>query len=192
MSVIDTLRQNDPATTNISIPLRNHEIYSNAELAQALEQNPFVTEITVNFEQAVLADWGSLLRVMATRESLVKVTLMDTFTPEARTTTALVRAVLQALQQNTSIRCLRLSSVSLPSDMSSFVGAANSITNLTIWNCDTESAADLASSLQRHTNLQTLTLGCLADVCTSSIMHCLRANSALKTIIFFRGSLLLF
>ena len=43
MSVIEELRQNDPDNTVIWIRLRDEP--READLAQALEQNPFVTDI---------------------------------------------------------------------------------------------------------------------------------------------------
>ena len=46
MSVVQQLRRNDPARTCIHIRLR-HET-SDADLAQALEQNPFVTDIILD------------------------------------------------------------------------------------------------------------------------------------------------
>ena len=68
MSVIEELRQNNPALTTINIALRS--VPSDADLAQALEQNPFVTVIWVDLEGEQRADWNSLLRVIATRANL--------------------------------------------------------------------------------------------------------------------------
>ena len=51
------------------------------------------------------ADWDSLLRVIAMRAKLEKVSLMDGISQEERTAPAtLVRAFLHAIQQNTAIR----------------------------------------------------------------------------------------
>ena len=49
MSVVDMLRYHNPARTAISIHLRDET--SDADLAEALEQNPFVTEIRVELER---------------------------------------------------------------------------------------------------------------------------------------------
>ena len=74
MSVVHTLRQNDPEKTAIRIELREEET-SDENLAQALEQNPFVTEIELDLEGEQRADWDSLLRMIATRANLEKVRL---------------------------------------------------------------------------------------------------------------------
>ena len=49
MSVVEELRQNDPAKTCIRIRL--HDETSDAALAQALEQNPFVTDIVLDVDE---------------------------------------------------------------------------------------------------------------------------------------------
>ena len=72
MTVVELLRQNDPARTRIWIHLRD-ENSSDAELALALEQNPFVTAIALEFAGVQTTDWGALLRVIAARENLGKV-----------------------------------------------------------------------------------------------------------------------
>ena len=98
MSAVDRLRQNDPARTSINIRLRSET--SDADLAHALGQNPFVTEIWVDFQHVQHVqptDWGSLLRVIATRETLVKINLKDRvyYPPVRRAPPALIRAFLQ-------------------------------------------------------------------------------------------------
>ena len=75
MSVVERLLRNDPAITDISIHLRLEP--SDADLAQALEQNPFVTEIDLNLKGVRDTDWNSLLRVIATRANLETVKLHD-------------------------------------------------------------------------------------------------------------------
>ena len=49
MSVVEELRQNDPARTDITISLR-HET-SDADLARALEQNSFITDIEFELDK---------------------------------------------------------------------------------------------------------------------------------------------
>jgi len=60
MSIIGILRQNNPATTCVGIHLDDES--SGADLAEALEQNPFVTSISLDLllgdEQ--WPDWSSL------------------------------------------------------------------------------------------------------------------------------------
>ena len=75
MSIVEELRQNDPAETRIRILL--HRETSDAALAQALEHNPFVTDIVLDLEGVQQTDWDSLLRVIAARANLEKVELRD-------------------------------------------------------------------------------------------------------------------
>ena len=168
-----------------------------AVLAQALEQNPFVTEIVLHlFGEQRRADWNSLLRVIATRSNLETVKLHDAISVNLRSApAALVRSILQAIQQNTAIRrvgltCLRL----IPSDISTFLDNASSITNLRLWNCDMEpgeggqGARDLAAALQRNTNVETLQLNRLDDIYAIAILEGLRSNTSVKTFTFCMGN----
>ena len=187
MSSVERLRRNVPALTWIWIHLR-HET-SGAELAQALEQNPFVTEIRLRMEGAWTADWGTLLRVIAAREILTHVTLsgerrgQERNSPAAR---ALVRAFLQATQQNNSIRAVDLEFLRLPADVSTFVDTASAIQVLSFRKCDfapTErerGTRDLASALQ-HKNIKQLTL-CVDDSCAIPILQALQSNAFLRNL----------
>ena len=105
MSAVERLRQNDPARTRILIRLSDEP--SDADLAQALEQNLFVTEIHLKVEGVQTTDWGALLRVIVARDSLELVMLTAATGPQ-RYALALVRALLQAIQQNNSIRFVLL------------------------------------------------------------------------------------
>jgi len=190
MSTVDRLRQNDPATTRIHIRLRNEA--SDADLAQALEQNPFITVIWVDFQHVrnvQPTDWGSLLRVIATRETLVKINLEDSVYARVKDAPpALIRAFLQSIQQNTSIRHLHLRYLCLPTDVATFVDTASSITNFSLWECAMEpvqreqGTSDLAAALQRNTNIHTLQLHKMDDVCICSILQGLQSNTNLKSL----------
>ena len=68
VGVIEELRQNNPGRTKIWIRLLDER--SDADLALALEQNTFVTEIILDLEGLQRTDWDSLLRVIATRPNL--------------------------------------------------------------------------------------------------------------------------
>ena len=114
MSVVQLLRQNNPARTRIRIILGDET--SDADLAQALEQNPFVTEMElVLYCVHERADWDSLLRVIATRANLAKVSLQDAYFADQRNAPAmLVRLILRAIQQNTSVRSIELAVATSP------------------------------------------------------------------------------
>ena len=132
MSAARSLRENDPAGTRFAIVLR-HET-SDADLAQALEQNPFVTEIELSLVGEQRAEWNSLLRVIATRANLGKVKLHDAgITVYQKCTCRLVRSILQAIQQNAAIQNVELCWLRLPTDISTFVDNASSITSFRLY-----------------------------------------------------------
>jgi len=159
---------------------------SDADLAQALEQNLFVTEIEMSLDGERGANWNYLLRVIATRANLKTVELHS-----ARNALALVRSILQAVQQNTSIRNVKLWQLRLPTDISTFMDNMSSITSFSIWDCDIEAVEHdqgarrrLAAALQRTTNIETLELRILADTDAIPILQSLRSNAHLKTFIY--------
>ena len=189
MSILEILRQNDPEDTEIRIELRDET--SDAALARALEQNPFVTDIVLDLEGVEQTDWDSLLRVMAARANLRKVTLLDAYDSEDRTApAALVRSILRAIQQNTSIRSVLLNSFRLPIEISTLVDNTSSLTSFIISDCDMnpaerqQGARSLAVALQRNTNIETLELDGLEDVYAIPILEGLRSNTSLKTFIW--------
>jgi len=195
IGVIEQLRQNDPARTRIWINLcdETSDGDTDADLAKALEQNPFVTAISFYFgDWEQQTDWNHLLRVIAMRTNLETVTFYDAVTVEERTApAALLRSILQAIQQNTAIRNVELDWLRLPTDISTFLDNMPSITLLSIYGCDMEflrvseqGARSLAVALQRNTNIETLKLsGC--DIYAVSILEGLRLNTAVKSFTFF-------
>ena len=190
MSVVDLLRRNDPAIKFIHITLNDDDDGPDADLAQALEQNPFVTEIVLSLEwEQQRADWNSLLRVIATRANLEKVILEDVVIPTTERSarvSALVKSILQAIQQNTAIRSVAMRWLRLSTDISTFVDNASSITSFKLYKCDGEQGAssDLAAALQRNTNIERLELNNLKDICAIPILEGLRSNVSLKTFFF--------
>jgi len=188
MSVVEELRQNNPATTEIRINL--HDEPSDADLAQALQQNPFITDITLDLS-VQRAAWDSLLRAIATRVKLETVELWDAFDPEERNAPAAVRAILRAIQQNSSIRSVSLTRLCLPVDIATFVENASSIESFTLQHCDMEAVEqqqgtrELAAALQRNTNIKTLALWMLDDIDHVAILERLSTNAFLKSLEFF-------
>ena len=190
MSVIEELRENNPATTVFIIAL--HDETSDADLAEALEQNPFVTYLGLDVDREQRADWNALLRVIATRANLETVTLVDAVRAERRNApAALVRSILQAIQQNTAVRRVVLRWLRLPADtISTFLDSATSITSFGLFDCHMEptereqGTRSLAAALQRSTNIASLRLARLNDIYTIPILEGLRTNVSLKTFIF--------
>ena len=190
MSVVQRLRQNDPAETRIHIDLRIEP--SDADLAEALEQNPFVAEIEFNlyseYSEQRADYWNSLRRVIATRANLETVKLRSA---RRNNPAGLVRAFLQAIQQNTAIQRVMLLWLRLPTDISAFLNSASSITSFGLHGCEMEPAAereqgasDLVAALQRNANIKSLELGMLEDIYTIPILEGLRLNTAVKTFTF--------
>ena len=196
MSVVDALRQNNPATTSIIIHLR-HET-SDADLAQALEQNPFITEIDLYLNDGAVRglDWNSLLRVIAMRANLETVKVQDEDSTEIQrhAPAALVSTILRAIQQNAAIRNVSLLHLRLSPDVpSTFVDIASSITTLVLLKCEIMAPSsvererglrDLAAALQRNTNIKSLQLGYLDEVSNCAILQGLQSNTSVNSLIF--------
>jgi len=185
MTAVHRLRQNDPAQKSISILLRDEP--SDADLAQALEQNPFITDIGLFLEGVQRADWNSLLQVIATRFNLETMKLRDAIAAENRNAPAtLVSAILRAIQQNNSVQSVGLVGLHLPTDVSTFVDTAASVTSFSLSNCDMEPAErergtrDLAAALQHNTNIEHLDIDFLDDIYAIPILQGLRSIVSLK------------
>jgi len=183
LSDVPLLQQNDPARTKFLIWLCDER--SDADLAHALEQNPYVTDIRffLNDEQRI--NWISLLQVIEMRANLEKVEVWDD-DEEGKAPAALVRSILQAIQQNTAIRSVEMRWLLLPTDISRFVDTASSVTSFSLQSCAMEQGAgsDLAAALQRNTNIETLQLWKLDDLYAIPILEGLQSNTAVKTLNF--------
>ena len=189
VGVIDQLRQNDPARTRFYILLSLET--SDADLAQALEQNPFVTDISLNLAEEQRQDWNSLQHWIATRANLETVKVEDAHRDLRRIApAALVRSILQAIQENTAIRSVDLQWIRLPTEITTFVNTASSITSFSINGCymdpaeRQQGARSLAVALQRNTNVETLKLSRLEDIYGDPILEGLRLNTAVKSFSF--------
>jgi len=187
MSVIERLRRNDPAVTCMVIDLSDQT--SDVELAQALQQNPFITDIKLYLDGVQTTDWNSLLQVIATRFNLETMKLQDAFAAENRNApAALVSRILHAIQQNNSVQAVGLVGLHLPADVSTFVDTASSVTSFSVCNCDMEPAEqeqgtrDLAVALQRNTSIEYLDICFLDDMYAIPILQGLRSNVSLSTL----------
>jgi len=189
MSAVEKLWQNDPERTKIWIHL--HCEPSDADLAHALEQNPFVTDIILTLHTSQ-TDWNSFLRVIAMRANLKKVTLQGAkFGWERNAPAVVVRSLLRAIQQNNHVRSTKLIWLCLPNDISTFINNASSIASFSLFECymddpaeQQQGASDLVAALQRNTNIETLNLGGLENISTTiPILESLRSNVSLKNFI---------
>ena len=156
-----TLRENDPHQTWIEIDLYTER---DAVIARALEQNQFVSHIQLRPAQRN-ANWDHLFRVLATRRNLVHFVLFD---HRLRAPAERSLPILQAIQQNASVRFVELGSSNLNSeDLCSFLDAAVHVTDLTLNRCvltgGEHGARDVAAALQRNTSIVSLKLSGIDD-----------------------------
>jgi len=186
------LRQNDPLRKEIEIFLDSHE-HSDAAIAQALEQNQFISCLslhTVGVDPAQRnMNWENLCCVLATRGNLVRFILNEF--PEAQVNN--LRRILQAIQQNSSVRVVELEYTALaPEDLCSFLATAVHVAELTLRGCGLldgeQSARDVAAALQRNTNIVTLTL-CNVDAFLDPIFEGLVLNTCVRNLTITTNSL---
>jgi len=185
---VQRLRQNDPDNTTIGIFLQFEP--SDAALAQALQQNPFITSITFHLDGVFRheeADWQCLLPVLEMRDNLKQVFLSGSH--HGFSGAALLPAFLQAIRRNACIRSLGLSSLFLPAAaVSSFIGSATSLSRLSIASSimvgqSQGGTSDLVAALQRNSSIQTLWLSLVQnDIFVTSVLQSLRASTTLKTL----------
>jgi len=151
MSAVEKLRTY-PQWYAISIDLEEEQ--DDDALAQALEQNQHVSEVWLR-PRGSNTDWDNLLRVLATRGNLKSFKLSNGFAAERN------RPILQAIQQNASLRRVEVRQTNLfAGDLCSFLDTAIHLTDLMLSNCNLEEGAqgarDVAAALQRNTNIVTL------------------------------------
>ena len=164
---------------------------SDADLAQALEQNPFVTEIVLDFSREQRVHWNHLLRVIAMRTNLETVKLEGE--------SWLLEVMLYLYRRWFAQSCeqcsrtlpfeawicgryvfppmiyLRFWTMHLQSHRSDFTCVHMEPTERE------QGARSLAVALQRNTNIQTLELGELDDRYAIPILEGLRSSVCLKT-----------
>jgi len=127
-----------------------------AALAQALEQNPYVWRVQLRPNRRN-APRDSLLRVLATRGNLENFILVDYQSEES------IRPILQAIQQNTSIRIFKYQGDRFTAqDLCSFLDIAVHVSELTLQDCQlnwgAQGVRDIVAAFQRNTNIETLKL----------------------------------
>ena len=185
------LRRNDPNVYFVRINLGLEQDFA---LAQALERNEYVNTIVFQYlmprteqeQQQQQQRWDNLLRVLATREKLKTVEFIEGMT-------VVEHALIEAVQQNAFLRSMRFSGCNLASGelVSSFLDTATSLTKFDLYSCEmtTQGAERIAASLQRHSNLQTLSLSGLEDSHLTRILQGLETNTCLQSLNLLYGTL---
>jgi len=167
MSVVALLRQNDPTRSSILIRLRRE--VDDSTLAQALEQNEFVTHVELDLTDLinipVTRQWPELLRVIATREQLETVRLECAGIwgdGDGDDSTRRARAFVLAIQQNSNVRSVAFASAMPRQVLTSFldhVGVNLKALELTaVTGNSLEDSREVALALQRNTSIESLTV----------------------------------
>ena len=196
---LEALRRNRPDETAIQIELSDEP---SVELAPALEQNHFITDIAIIFSADVRDDetraannWTELLRVMATRNILRKVSVSADNAEDVDQSDSAV-LFLEAIQQNPAVQSVSLYSLGFSADsFATFLNTASSPTSLKIMQCTIVQRSNRGESgewnrlvgdaFRRNTSIQTLELAYLDDSFMLPILQSLRAvNGTLRTLIF--------
>lgn len=182
---LERIRRNDPRDTSVRIEL--DEDFSDAEITEALEQNPHIVAISF-WVTVALRNWPRFLRHLETRNTLQKVHiwLFRVGVPLENIT-----SLLQAIQRNTNVRAILFRGwYELPVEsIVPFLDAAGQIEELGV-HCAFENndpsidgPALLAVSLQRLTNLRSLTLASnVQSEYLVAIFDNLRLNHSLQSL----------
>ena len=152
------LRENNPQRNEIYIQLDEEE--DDAAIAQALEQNPYVSCVRLRPARRN-APWDNLLRVLATRGNLEHIILSINGVPNV--SVEWIRRILGAIQQNASVRVVECQWIHVTAqDLCSFMDNTDHVTELTLRFCTlsegAQGARDIVAALQRNANIQTLKL----------------------------------
>ena len=187
------LRRNDPDEKFVSVRLWEEQ--DDVVLAEALVRNDYVNDIRfiIDMRQTEQQQqqhhcWNNLLRVLATREKLEKVEFDGSF-GDRSPITGEHAMILQAVQHNASVRSVRFFCCGLASGeiISSFLDTATSLMQFDLHACSmtTQGAGRIAASLQRNTNLRTLSLGGsnLEDSHLTRILQGLEVNTCLQSLV---------
>ena len=180
-SALLTLRENNPQRTSIYIDLNTET--DDAVIAQALEQNPFISYVNLRPAQRN-ANWDHLFRVLATRGNLVHFVLYDHTALSRRAPTERIRPILQAIQQNASVQGVEFRFSNLrPEELCSFLDAGHHVTDLTLFATGgAQDARAIAEALQRNTNIVTLKLVAIGRL-LDTVLEGLVSNTCVRKLV---------
>ena len=181
---LSRLRRNSPQQTSVYIDLNEEE--DDAAIARALEQNQYVSRVLLRLARRN-ADWDHLYRVLATRGNLEHFSLYDDLLPSNRVPADRIRPILQAIQQNASVRVVEFFRNTWEAeDLCSFLDNAAQITDLTLHSCALQEreqgAREVAAALQRNTNIATLKLNWI-DGFLVPILEGLGSNTCVRNLV---------
>jgi hypothetical protein len=182
--VLELLRRNDPNDTAVTAELRDFSD-EGLSLAEALQSNEHVKRIQLHFGGiSNIPNWVSLLRFIATRESLEIVSLEDSHDPDSHPDRA--TPFLLAIQRNPRVRTVAFSFLKLSGNsMASLLDTATSVTMLAIFCCYMEAPGSegehaMVNALQRNTNIQRLQLMWINEIYLIPILRSLACNTGVR------------
>ena len=178
------LRRNSRHLSQIQIDLNEEE--DDAAIAQALEQNQYVSRVSLRLARRS-ANWEHLCRVIATRGNLLHFVLLDDILPLNRVPADRIRPILQAIKQNSSVSVVECRSISFTEqDLCSFLDSVVHTTDLTLKDCKLtggeQGARDIAAALQRNTNIVTLKLSGIVGS-LDTVLEGLVSNTCLRNLV---------
>ena len=193
-TTIDILQRNHPDVSEVQIRLLD-DGPSDEELAQALSQNRYISEVVLCLHYSgTSADWIALLHEIETRENLNAFVLDGFEAQEGKPQhhVALLK-FLRAAQRNPSIVSLELKWLQLTGEAIAVLKTATSLRRLKLFYCKEMEDRDthqLATVLQRSTTIQTLELivQCQNGNYVLPILQSLPFNVSIKKFVlgFFR------
>jgi hypothetical protein len=180
---LDRLRRNDPSETKVDIRLR--DFTDDALLSEYLQANDHIDHIRLCLDGFGNANsnWELLLRVLATRENLERVDLLDD-DGVAQNSPERITPFLVAIQQNPIIQFVLLECLQLSGGLvAAFIDTATSVATLELGFCHF-GAIPVAAILQRNTNIQRLDFYELDEMCLILIVNSLAFNTSVKELEF--------
>jgi hypothetical protein len=140
-----------------------------------------------------VSSWDSSLRVLATRDNLERVALIDDFMHEYRNPPERVTPFLIKLQQNPRLQTVECNYLQFSGDsMASFLDTATSITTLELNHCRMIApggALAVAAALQRNSNILRLKLCDIHQRCLVPIVSSLAYNTSVKELELWYGDM---
>ena len=188
ISMADTLRRNDPNISAIDICVSHESHESDSEIAEALEQNTFVTKLWMHGMEED-ARWPQLCRALAARAHLEHVGLSGAELRMDSSACTCTRLLIEALQQNQSIQSAVFCDLEVPEEVvASFLDTARSLTKFGFRDpaiipnpgTDQNGPLTIAAALQRNQQIREFDFHLENQALAQSILRSLVANQTVR------------
>ena len=190
MSVVDRLRQNDPARTSIPHLFQSGNLGCGSGTGTGAESVRHGYYIGLGRRAANRLEFFAACDCDACEPRKSGIAGCSSVLRKEMHPPSWFAHILRAMQQNTSIRFVKLWWLRLPNNISTFVDTASSITSFSLHDCDMETRERQqgARILRQHFSAtptsSRLKLNELEDIYTIPILEGLRSNVSVKTLIF--------